>query len=106
MREHPLPVGAWLHVISWHGLLRKDSHPFDLKVRAPVRAVIPQGNKALRRVNVNAILFLCEVRPASSARGENQAGVAAVRRDPNEIGIRGLSTVKGAVFAIVGVATQ
>jgi len=46
------------------------------------------------------------MRAAGPPRGKNQVGIAAIRGNPDEVGVLGLTTVKGAVFAIIGVAAK
>jgi len=107
MREDPLAIGARHDVIRRDRLLEKvQSLSFHDEVCAAVRAVVAQRHQSLRRVNVDAVLFVGEMRAARSTRGQNQVCVSAVRGNPDEIGVLRLAAVEGAVFPVIGVAAK
>src|SRR5207302_7145006 len=98
MREYPLAVGAGHDVVRRNRLLGEvQSLSFHDQVGAPVRSVIAQRHQALRRVNVDAVPLIREMRSACSARGQNQVGLSSLRGNPNEVGVLRLSAVEGAV---------
>src|ERR1700730_11462671 len=107
MSQHPLTIRTGLHVIGGDWFFREEySLALDLKMRAAVGAVVTQGNQSLGRVNVNAILFMCKMRAARAASRQDQASVAAVRRNPYQVRIRSLPDIESAVFTIIGIAAQ
>src|SRR2546429_7107469 len=76
------------------------------QVRAAIRAVVTKRNESLWRVNVNAVFFIREMRPARAACGQDELGVAALGGNPHEDGVAGLPAIEAAVLAVVGVAAQ
>ena len=107
MREYPLAVGAGYDVVRRNRLLGEvQSLSFHDQVGAAVRSVIAQRHQALRRVNVDAVPITREMRPACSARGQNQVGLSSLRGNPNEVGVLRRSAVEGAVFPVIRVAAE
>ena len=107
MREHPLAIRAWHDVVGGDRFLREvQPLSFHHEMSAAVRAVVAQRDQTLRGVNIDAIFVVGEMRPARSARRQNQIGVAAVRGNPDKIGVGGLPAVERAVFAVIRVAAQ
>src|SRR5260370_35349156 len=99
MREHPLAVGARHKVIGWNRLFGEiESLSFHHEVRAAVRAVVAERDEALRCVNKDAVLVVCEMGPASAAGGQNQIRFSTLGRDPEEIAIGGLPPAVSGVF--------
>ena len=107
MRKHPLTIRTRHNVVRGNWLFEEiESLAFDHEVCPAVRAVVAQGDEALRRVNVNAVLVVGEMRPACSARGQDQVGAAAVGGNPDEVGVPRLPAVEGTVFAVISIAAQ
>src|SRR6267378_7218326 len=107
MCQHPLAVWAWLDIIRSHRLFRvKYPLALHLKMRAPVGPVIAQRNQALRRIDVDTLLVMREVRAACAASGQDQIGITTVSGNPNKVRVRGLPAVGFAVFPVIRVSAQ
>ncbi len=107
MRENPLAVGARHDVTRGNRLLSEEQPlSFHHEVCPAIRAVVAQRDQPLRRVNVDAVLFVREMRAARSARRQNQVCVSPVRGNPDEVGVFSLAAVAGTVLPVISVAPQ
>src|SRR5438876_11685317 len=107
VRQGVLAIRARLDIIGRNRLLEEvHALPLYHQVRAAIRAVVTKRNESLWRVNVTAVFFIREMRPARAACGQDELGVAALGGNPHEVGVAGLPAIEAAVLAVVGVAAQ
>ena len=105
--ENPLAVRTWHQIVGGNRLFEEiKSLSLHLQMCAAVGPVVAQGNKSARRININAIFFVREVRAARTARRKNQICFAAIRGYPDEIGIPRLAAIECAVLTVISIATE
>ena len=114
-RQNPTSVRADAHVVGAHRLLGKvESRPGQLKMFTPVGAIESERGQTVflvhpeapREVEVDPLGVPREVRFAESPRGNDEIGITAVGRNPDDVQSRDLPKIDGACEPLVKRAAE